>query len=432
MNVLILAYDFPPLISISGQRPYGWYKYLPDSNISVTVITRHWSENCHVPIDYVQPTSQEVLRETDGKGNLIIRVPFAPNLRDRFLVKFGFERFAFVRRFLTLIYSFLQFLSLAFDPKRNIYKQAELHIKANPPDLIIATGEPFILFKYGYLLSSKYKIPWISDYRDPWTSNQGQYQRNTLQKIQNWFYKKLEEKYVSNAAFITTAAPSYVKKFLEIHPEKEMHVVYNGFDEEHFKNVEDIVPIKNKFIITYTGIIYPHQNVEMFLDGLDDFIRQEKITKDQLEVRFYGLELWADAIRRMNEYKPYLRDYISIHSKVPYADMVKKLRESHLLLLLSKLGVEWLNAKIFDYLAAQRKILLVENDQGILEQLLRETGGGFAANSSNDVLKVLRSEYRAFLDGESAAATSNDRYKTFSRKKQAQLFAELLHQKFSA
>jgi len=27
-KVLILAYDFPPYVSVGGMRPYNWYRYL--------------------------------------------------------------------------------------------------------------------------------------------------------------------------------------------------------------------------------------------------------------------------------------------------------------------------------------------------------------------------------------------------------------------
>ncbi|MDA3780596.1 MAG: hypothetical protein PF487_10325 [Bacteroidales bacterium] len=29
-KVLILAYDFPPYVSVGGLRPYSWYKYIAD------------------------------------------------------------------------------------------------------------------------------------------------------------------------------------------------------------------------------------------------------------------------------------------------------------------------------------------------------------------------------------------------------------------
>ena len=39
-----------------------------------------------------------------------------------------------------------------------------------------------------------------------------------------------------------------------------------------------------------------------------------------------------------------------------------------------RLDINWLNAKIFDYIAANKRVFLVENDKGILEQILNEVG----------------------------------------------------------
>ena len=45
-KVLILAYDFPPYVSVGGMRPYNWYRYLKEFDVEPVVITRQW-ENKH-------------------------------------------------------------------------------------------------------------------------------------------------------------------------------------------------------------------------------------------------------------------------------------------------------------------------------------------------------------------------------------------------
>jgi hypothetical protein len=92
MRVLILAYDFPPLISVGGNRPYSWYKYLPGSGISVTVVTRQWPGQISSKTDYVKKMEPAEV-ENGEKGSAIVRAGFNPNLRDKLLVQFGMERF---------------------------------------------------------------------------------------------------------------------------------------------------------------------------------------------------------------------------------------------------------------------------------------------------------------------------------------------------
>ena len=59
---------------------------------------------------------------------------------------------------------------MSFDVKREIYLKAKELCRKKSFDLILVTGEPFILFKYGHKISKEFGIPWIADYRDVWTT----------------------------------------------------------------------------------------------------------------------------------------------------------------------------------------------------------------------------------------------------------------------
>ena len=100
-----------------------------------------------------------------------------------------------------------------------------------------------------------------------------------------------------------------------------------------------------------------------------------------------------------------------------------------MLLLLSRKGAGWLNAKIFDYLAVRRKIFLVENDQGILESILRETNGGIGLNTGEEIAAFLKSEYNNFKNGIVKDSEVNEQALKYSRKYQAGALSELLHKR---
>ena len=83
-------------------------------------------------------------------------------------------------------------------------------------DLIIASGEPFILFKYANKLSRKHNTPWVADYRDGWTTNQEDKTLSFQEKVMLNFYKRKEANYLKNVKLITTASPSYKIKLSSI------------------------------------------------------------------------------------------------------------------------------------------------------------------------------------------------------------------------
>ena len=57
------------------------------------------------------------------------------------------------------------------DHTRELFYEADNYLSKNKVDFIIATGEPWVSFRYAHLLSKKHNIPWASDYRDGWNTD---------------------------------------------------------------------------------------------------------------------------------------------------------------------------------------------------------------------------------------------------------------------
>lgn len=157
----LLAYDFPPLNSIGAKRPWSWYRYPPEFGYHPVVVTRQWDESA---------ASKDVVVESDGRST-IIRVPYQPNLRDRMLARFGEQRFSLLRRMLTAYYSIAQYFTFMGDNRAGIYQAASEQLQKHPCHAIIATGEPFVLFRYAKKLGERFNIPWVADYRDGLDTN---------------------------------------------------------------------------------------------------------------------------------------------------------------------------------------------------------------------------------------------------------------------
>ena len=63
-KILILAYDFPPYVSVGGLRPYSWFLYLKEFGVEPIVITRQWSNFYGSHLDYIAPgVSDQVIEE---------------------------------------------------------------------------------------------------------------------------------------------------------------------------------------------------------------------------------------------------------------------------------------------------------------------------------------------------------------------------------
>ena len=60
-KILILAYDFPPYISVGGLRPKSWFDNLIDFNLQPYLITRNWSQNSESDFEYIAFKNKKTL-----------------------------------------------------------------------------------------------------------------------------------------------------------------------------------------------------------------------------------------------------------------------------------------------------------------------------------------------------------------------------------
>jgi len=415
-KALILAYDFPPYNSIGGQRPNAWFKYFNESGIHPVVVTRHWDLPINTPEDCYLPSVHRSVETEETANGTIIRVPFNSNFRDRLISKSG----AFLnvlRKVLSLAQITTEHRLAYFDNKRTLYEGAREYLKTNKVDVIIATGEPFILFTYAHKLSAEFDIPWIGDYRDGWSTN---YNMNGISgKFQQWMMERTEKRILPTSALLTTAAPSLSSEITPLANRKaeELPVIYNGYFEEKFNGLETI-PLKNKFSIAHGGTVYSFQRVETFLAGLNLFLDQNPTA--EVEVTFYGLNFYPTQIDRIKAAAG--KAEVTFTDKMPHDEILKELVSSHVQLLLATPKKHQIYAKVFDYIATGRPILMVENDKGPLEEILSKRENTAIHSTPEAVANYLKETYFN-LNRQLTIANTDD---TFTRRNQTRRFADLI------
>ncbi len=426
MRALILAYEFPPFTSIAVQRPYSWFRYFPESGIHSTVITRQWAANDFSQESFILPSqSDQVLQDHLPEGE-VIRAPFKPNLRDRFLLRFGYSRWSLIRKFLTMIYLASEHYSDAMDRDLPIYLAARDYLSRNKADVIIATGGPFILFRYARRLSAEFGIPWAADYRDGWYTHEN-FEVND--PVTRWIFRNFlickEKEYVKSASLVTVASPSYIKKLSALHPEARFETVYNGFISEKFNGLDQISQPQQEFTITYAGTVYEFQRLDVFVNGFRQFLQEHPNAK--VRVIFYGTRYYPKQFERVKKETAPIADYVQITERMPHEDVLRHMRSSHVLLLLANQNNCLLASKIYDYLAVGRQILLCENDHGVLEEIIAKTRSGFCASDASDTAAQLSKWYSEFLQtGAVQGTTANIGF--YDRRNQAGIYAALLRQ----
>lgn len=348
----------------------------------------------------------------------IIRVPFSPHLRDRLIARKGVIA-SLTRKALSFAQLITEHSFASFDNKQTLYEGARHYLSENKVDVIIATGEPFILFTYACKLSQEFGIPWIGDYRDGWSTNYNVNTEGVSGKIQHWAMKRAEKRAIPSAALLTTAAPSLSRDIAPLVHRKaeELPVIYNGYFEEKFKGLDNL-PLKKRFSIAHGGTLYLFQRVETFLKGLNLFLEQNPTA--EVEVTFYGLNFFPSQIARIKAVAG--RAEINFTDKLPHDEMLRELAASHVQLLLATPEKHQIYAKVFDYIATGRPILMVENDNGPLEEILTKRENAAIHSSAEAVAEYLHGVYT----NPTLLWVVDTKDDTFTRRNQTRIFAELI------
>lgn len=418
-KVLILAYDFPPHNSVAAQRPFSWFEHFLKFGYYPVVITRHWDHKITKQEDCFLPSKKRQTTFEVNDNGTIIRTPFNPNLRDRLIIKYGLGRRILIRKILTIYFDLFRYFFTGLNGSYSIYKESRKYLQHHNVDFIIATGEPFILFKYASLLSSEFKIPWIADYRDCWSNNYELRNQSNLNRLFNKYYlSHIEQIILKSAASVTTVAPAFQKDLSKLLNRDDIELIFNGYTPFTLIERES----RNEYFeIVYLGTLYDYQPVEIFLQGLSHFLTNNQEAK--ICVKFVGLGFAHNQERRVKSASDHMK-CVEITNRLPHVKALEVAADADVLLLFGNKTEERIPAKIFDYLQLNKKILLVEGDNGILDQILKKCKAG---ESKDDVVGVSRFLEENYLEFGTHGCLNHQtiNHEIFSRENQVKEMVEV-------
>ncbi|MDP3444848.1 MAG: glycosyltransferase, partial [Ignavibacteria bacterium] len=129
-------------------------------------------------------------------------------------------------------------------------KFLKTYLKNNPVDLIVSSGPPHSMHLIARSLKKSMNLPWIADFRDPWTKIY-YFDKLKLSAFAFKKHKKLEQQCLDDADFLITVG-STMKKDFENFTSTPIEVITNGFDHTDFDNIQTEKP--KKFTLFYSGM----------------------------------------------------------------------------------------------------------------------------------------------------------------------------------
>jgi len=412
-KILILCNDFPPINSIGAERPYSWYLYFREFGLDSVVITKNWTTNGNNPFNQV---GKNRLVEETNEG-VIIRAKSHLTPSHYFFRLFR-KRLSFFRKGLTFIEKILAFQFSFLDQHISIYNEARRYIKANKIDLIITTGEPFLLFKYGYLLKKEFNIKWIADYRDGWSLNHVRSVKKDMLNSFIWRNEfKFEKKYTKTADLITTVDPGLARKIGHL-THKKVEVVYNGFWEYYDNKIGSVNKVK--LVFNHTGTLTIGQRLEFLLDTIVELKKEKQITERDFRLNLIGLEYFPDQMLRLQPYMKTIGEFIHTTPRLPKNEAVAMNLEADYLVNFTDENYSAIYAKTYDYIACQKPILVIPGDGNLLDEMITTKKLGYILNSKEELINFIKQP-----DTTTDVFSKDD---FFKRKTQTGILSKVIHE----
>ncbi len=266
------------------------------------------------------------------------------------------------------------------------------------PAVLLSSSPPSTVHLIARRLARASGLPWVADYRDPWT----RIYHYAAARRTRWAAardRRLEQRTVAAADVRVTINPIVARQLAGDEAAGWFRLVPNGFDEDDFPPDPGLTPYE-RFTICYAGNLTTQQDPQRLWQALAALAGEEPGFADAF--RFIHLGVMEPAIRARLAAAGLLR-FCDLRGYVAHAEAIAAMRRSHLLLLVipDAPGNEAIvTGKIFEYLAAGTFILGIGPLQGAAAQLLAECSAGTMRPHGADLTDLVRERFACWRRGE--------------------------------
>ena len=490
-RVLVITYYWPPTGGSGVQRWVKFAKYLPElgwepviytpENPEMTAVDRTLEKEISPDLEVIKRPIMEpynLYRKLMGKGAETDLKKLATGAAEKEAAGSRDE----VTPISSGKKSWKQRLSLWIranvfvpDPRVTWVKPSvrflKKYLKEHPVDAIVTTGPPQSMHLIGQKLHEALGVPWVPDFRDPWTR---MYYLKHLPLTKASWNKllKMEQGVLDGCTTVLTCTPM-VQDDYAARTKTPVEMITNGFDAEDFEILADAISRelgsrqarndngegqnfsspesdktfstffgekvlvrggrkvlvregRNNFVVTHTGLLAADGNPENLWRALANIAGEDPEFKERLQINLIGrvdkavLDSIDQAGLTPNTLLPGYLDHAATNEAQRSADvLVLPLRNDPDYAII-------LPGKLFEYLASRRPILGIGQPEGAMAQVLDETKSGITAafDDIDTMQEFLQDAWKQFKAG-GIPPTGGDIDK-YSRQSTAKQLAGLL------
>lgn len=370
-KVLFISYNFPPHGGAGVQRSLKFVKYLPQFGWRPLVIAADPDAG---------PVRDDSLLADIPAGTRIDRIE-------------AFSIYRFIARLRRLglgkLAVLVNLLLQIPDPARfwaaKAFPVAMQVVHQEHPDAIYSTSGPYSDHLLAMRIARQTGLPWLADFRDPWSSNLLIPYLPGYRKVN----RRMERQVLQAANQVVSISPPWLDDF-QSHLDRDKEkfsVISNGYDPADIP----VVPGDNgsgPFILTHLGSFYRNRRPDDLIKAVRLLIDRGDIPAEDIRIRFIGKNPPGSVpLEAPFEHIPY----------IPHKELQAYRQSTSALLLLLNTSPQAsgdVSGKIFEYIASNRPILGIVPPGGTAEQLIEQTRTGISVTSNpQEIASALLSLY---------------------------------------
>ena len=276
------------------------------------------------------------------------------------------------------------------------------YLSEHPVDLIVSTGPPQSMHMIGLRLSRETGLPWIADFRDPWTKIFYFKHLSMTPATEKW-HKKMEKKVLDEASAVVAVSPLVQQEFQAM-TDTPVELITNGFDECDFPPepcTEAYGGASQEFTITHTGLFAADGNPTILWDVLAEKCQTDEAFRKLLRIKLIGKT--DDQILKALKDRGLESSLINMGYQT-HSVAVEQQRQASVLILPLRKEPEYravLPGKLFEYLASQRPILGIGQPDGAMAMIVNETRTGTVIdwNDKEGISQYIEQCWKRHLEG---------------------------------
>jgi hypothetical protein len=239
-------------------------------------------------------------------------------------------------------------------------RQCERVVREIRPDVIVATGGPWTSLIVGKILSERHGIPLVADFRDPWATNP--YITYSSLRSQRRA-QVMEQEVCARASAIIANTEELAVSFRVRYPDMADRVVAitNGFDGSLLRRSAGSIEMRasKRLELAHFGTVYAKRSPQPLFEALLRIVTVQPELAHKVVVRFTGEWEIKDPVCNRLACELEEKGMLQRAERIDRAECLRRMADSQVLLILQEGTPLQIPAKIYEYIAMRRPLLII-------------------------------------------------------------------------